>query len=1241
MVCIDAHKGKDVQGCLNHTHCCESLEYVAKELQQVSRLSVRIESDITVTGIVPFSETTSLEIIGAYVNIVVTCASTTRSGFYFGESNNILVKYLTFDTCSTLQNSTSQNSSDPGSNLLFPSGLYFINCTNVTLQSLTVRNTPGKGLVLYDCNGVVEISDTVFLNNTLPNDFGGGGVYIEFSRCSPSSEEECSEPRENSFSQYLLKNCTFENNGAFTTPQDESLFVRSTGLNFQGFGRGGGLCIFLRGRSNANKFEVVDCTFLANSANRGGGLYIAFKDEARNNTMYIYNSTVDSNISNDVGGGGVQLGFLSYDQNEPGQLTENQILFEDTYFVRNSAFNLGGGVYIISSRDYSRAVSSNIIRFTQCTWVDNKALLASAVDISPSVWDLLTQGSLPTPEFIDCAFVNNTVLSRTLQLADGIWQNVTKRGVFMVTNFEVSFSGRIEFENNQGSALVLITSRAILKANSSVRFIRNSGVTGGALFMKAFSILLVHTSTVLEFTRNVATSKGGAIYAESIDIHEHSNSRSCFIQSSDHSNNITSRNITLIFDQNTALSNEGNVIFATSFVPCARSCHSDSNISSILVKAFGCIGRVVSKNHLEDFDISSSVHKFQLKSVSRLQAPIIPGSRHQIPLLAFDELNQKKNNVNYKVSVFPNSTSLYAMSVSRSRVQLQGQPHSSGKLVFSKGSLSVTINVSLSPCPPGFVLSHDNECECRSLDFRGIWKCRSFSRRAHVLQGFWVGECSDGQLCTAACPRDYCVYQRNGKRDYLLPKTVSELDEYMCGPTRTGVLCGECRSSYTVHFHSYTFKCGDVDSCNLGILLYIVLEILPITVFFVVVLVFNVRFTSGAINGFIVFAQIIETLNIRGDDIIQLSPGLSRFSFVNRIIYRVFGMDFFTHDSLSFCLWRGATTLDILSIKYITVLYALGLIIVTIGVLNTRTCQRCLISCVPRSLKSSVINGLTTFFVMCYSQIARTSFYLLSSTHLLGQGLVKKEFVVFRNGNLMFFRGDHLKYAVPAFTFLATLVCIPPIVLMMYPAVYKLLGRCGLGESKLANCLSSHVPMELLDSFQGCFKDKYRFFAGFYFLYRVLPYVFQLFTRTNLMQYYVLIQIWLILMLALHSILQPYRVSWHNAIDTLLFIDLALINTLSMYNFERATEIQDTLDESSVLKTDITLTVQVVVMFLPIVYLFGFLLQFVVCKVVKKCRERRAKLATVGYAEILLDSHELPPLRDELDESQYREYAGN
>ena len=224
--------------------------------------------------------------------------------------------------------------------------------------------------------------------------------------------------------------------------------------------------------------------------------------------------------------------------------------------------------------------------------------------------------------------------------------------------------------------------------------------------------------------------------------------------------------------------------------------------------------------------------------------------------------------------------------------------------------------------------------------------------------------------------------------EVVLPQSFAELSKTVCGERRTGIVCGRCQNNYTVHFHSPGFLCKPTEpaGCKLGWFFYILSEVVPITVVFIVVLVFNISFTSGAVNGFILFSQLLASLDIYAGGITVFSESEQNiFNAVTQgyqIVYGFLNLDFFNAESLSFCLWKGASALDMLAFKFFTILYTMLLIVVVIWVMN-KCGGRCLGKyCRITAIKISLIHGISTFLVICYAQCVKISLSLLLPVHL-------------------------------------------------------------------------------------------------------------------------------------------------------------------------------------------------------------------------------------------------------------------
>ena len=232
------------------------------------------------------------------------------------------------------------------------------------------------------------------------------------------------------------------------------------------------------------------------------------------------------------------------------------------------------------------------------------------------------------------------------------------------------------------------------------------------------------------------------------------------------------------------------------------------------------------------------------------------------------------------------------------------------------------------------------------------------------------------------------------------------------------------------------------------------------------------------------YGQLLGSIAFNGNDSIQFSSVPAIIQVVVTFPYNSFNMNFFTIEILSFCLWKGFTFMEAMMMNYVTVGFALVLVLMII-VITKHQCVHQKLFFRFQYCKSILIHGLSAFFILCYSQAARTTFHILNVSCLYSASLNCTVKVVHRAGHLTYFEGEHIPYAIAAVLVLLFMIVIPPLLLLSYPLVFKLFGLCGLSETKLVTTLWRMMPIQFLDAFQSSFKDKYRFFAGLYFLYRV------------------------------------------------------------------------------------------------------------------------------------------------------------
>ena len=1223
LTCVSKH-GSDSRGCSINGSCCSSLNILVADLNnscqvvsKVSKIIIELTSNLDLNNTLHFGKfcgnTLALEVKGN--NSVINCFNNNQEirkdagpGLYFNTIRNLSILDLTFLNCGSLQSSTSQNMSITANltTYLFPTTLYLLNCSDVNLINIVVSSGHGTGAALFDTVGDVKLINCVFESNKVRNSHtpGGGGLYIEFTNCTPGYLGNCHH--DNSPATYNIDGCSFINNIASLLSIQNTSYIRSTSY-FQGMGKGGGIAIYINGNSTNYSIRVLNCTFVNNSAVFGGGLFVQYRDSPSNNSVIIENSNFAKNKCYIYGGGGASGGFIVGFANSV-ITTNNTINFTNCLFERNFARGNGGGVSLFSTKGMNNNFLTNEIHLVNCTWRKNSAFVASAFDLAPEVFSRLGSGLLPIPVMDNCSFefnYNQNNMESQSNNENRFNSSVNGLATVYISGFQVEFRRRIFFLHNNGTGLYLSLASINVTKGSTLHFEGNFGKNGGAITMVAFSVLFIHDNCGLSFINNTSVSKGGAFLVNSIDNqHEAHFSHSCFIQYHGHST-ITARNIIFKFINNKAMSEVGHILFATSLLPCKRK---DDE------KLFEHIGHVTNTTSSSK-DIASLASNFNISSTGLDQMQeLIPGTEVVMNISAYDELHQKQDVVYEAFMTAPSNITIdpaYSQ-VSNNTIKFHGKSSESvGFLTLETESASLTISIRLSECPPG-LLNDGKSCVCSK--FEGIAKCESTN--SFIVRGYWIGRCNGDKVCTARCPPGYCSYHGNKSELLQLPSSLNDLDSFLCDEFRTGILCNECINGSAVYYHSHHYRCQPSNFCSLGILFYFLSEILPLSIVFLVVTIFNVSLTSGAVNGFVLFAQIADSIDISARGSIEFPGAANVLSHPYRLIYRMFNFDFFSLESLSFCLWQSATALDMMAVKYVTIMFALSLVLLTVLVLNSWKCKMLCAWFRPRTLRAALTHGLTTLLIICFSQCARVCFLILSPTELTYP--THSETVVLYNGGLHPFHKGHVKYAIPALFFLFFLVFLPLVWLLLYPLLFKMLAKCHLSESRISQVLSKLFPIELLDSFQSCFKDNCRHFAGLYFLYRIIPLVFIVKSHTT---FYTLTSVQFLSMLTLHSAFQPYKSHSHNLTDTFIFANVLLVNFLTAYNYGMITGEDHFSNE---IKRRVVY-VQLVLMYLPLVYV----LCLCATKIYKKANQKYLGYFKIG--EGLEDSTSLPQLRDVAD----------
>ena len=1172
------------------------------EYELLSAITIQWISDLSISG----SKTTNEMMRRHNGMVLVSCVH--KAGLSFFHSRNIVVENITFSGCGVIHNSTSRNFTDMSSFsfLEFQTGLYFLLCMDISFSHVTVSNTNGTGMVIYSTGGqnTFQYCDFSYNHVEFGSYSGGGGIQIEFPFCIPGDihcEYEVSviPPEFTSNAKYVFSNSLFGFNEANMTHPIEYTLLVPQRTNHLGLGHGGGLSMYFSRVKNSSLI-LDNCTFSENIAPWGAGVFVEFQEMSWNNTFLMESSLITMNECYNyrlkTGGGGMRLGYSFLTDQFSGY---NQIKLFNSTFIGNRAY-WGGGVSFFTARESNRSEATNMIEFTNCTWASNSGNVGSAIDLS--VWYSQSEGSTVKTHFTNCSFAHNN---------DKYGPPVGKMvgmGTLYTDSVPVIFKNGVKFKNNSCSAVVVAEASVDFLYNCMANFTGNTGRNGGAISLFGSAYIRVHNLTKLYFVSNLASQYGGAIYSYAVGKHGLLSFGNCFIQHEDITLQPWNWTSEFYFENNTARNALGgnNSISAVSLLPCLWG--SDSPTQSVSAKDIFCWGdkwKYVGRN-CED-DVSSAPAYFN-QSTTRQYVEVIPGKPTHMHLQVFDDRgNDATSRMVLTAWSRTNGTSLSGgyLYISDNNIELYGPPDSTAEIIaetIDPRVVNINITARLLPCPPGFFSSGDGltQCTCGGA-YRGRVQCKGGEFTTYLQRGQWMGYShKDPEVVVGMCAYTSSVM----KEQYVLvPNDSSLLDSHLCAPThRTGVLCGSCVPGYGPAVNSRYFDCVRCheDQAKYHWVFYILSEFLPSTIFFFVVVIFQISVTQGPANAFVFFAQVITTtFDIDGDGMIPLhniTSASDTLETLYTIPYDIWNLNFFQDLFQGYCLSPHIDTLGIIALRYLVAVYPLLLIFifyvfVTLydrGVVPIvclcRPLHRCFANLRRRwNLQHSIVDAFATFLVLSYTKLTVVSVYLITPVPLFdNQGNTVRK-VMYYNGNVNFLSKEHVPYFVLAIVVLFIFVLIPPLLLLSYPLkVIEKISSC-IGHCHFQ--IGGRLQM-FLDTFQGCYKDgtngakDCRYFAGLYFVLRTVLFTTYAYTGIWFRQYTVQ-QIVCTITILLFAIIRPYKNNFYNNLDAMIFGILAAINTLSIYN--------TFLTSLDLPLPPLPFAVQYILIFCPLIYMIGYI----------------------------------------------------
>ena len=138
-----------------------------------------------------------------------------------------------------------------------------------------------------------------------------------------------------------------------------------------------------------------------------------------------------------------------------------------------------------------------------------------------------------------------------------------------------------------------------------------------------------------------------------------------------------------------------------------------------------------------------------------------------------------------------------------------------------------------------------------------------------------------------------------------LPNNASDLNDALCGMyNRTGTLCGSCVNGTYLHAYSYDMSCTECVGDWSNWIKYIVIAYVPMTLLYMIVLLFKVNIPSSHLQGYILFSQIISLSIILRDILIYMRDysdnTLDKATQIFGTLYEIWNLDFFSLTEYTF-----------------------------------------------------------------------------------------------------------------------------------------------------------------------------------------------------------------------------------------------------------------------------------------------------------------------------------------------------
>ena len=223
------------------------------------------------------------------------------------------------------------------------------------------------------------------------------------------------------------------------------------------------------------------------------------------------------------------------------------------------------------------------------------------------------------------------------------------------------------------------------------------------------------------------------------------------------------------------------------------------------------------------------------------------------------------------------------------------------------------------------------------------------------------------------------------------------------------------------------------------------------------------------------------------------------------------------------CLTTGMSGIDQQFIHYVHP--SAVILILIIIILLARRSRR-----MSTFISRGIIHVICLLLLLSYTCMASTSLLILRPLKLLDVDNV----YTYLSPNIEYFHSRHLAYSIVALLTTVTIAIGLPLLLTLEPFLNQKINFIKIKP--------------LLDQFQGCYKDKYRCFAGYYMICRLLIIAIVIANSSDdFVVNYLLIAVCGIIALT-HLMIKPYNNNILNKLDGVILQLVVLISALPLFD---------------------------------------------------------------------------------------------